>query len=357
MRTQFCLRTLLGCCLLARGIAAGAGNAADHRTPPELPKFSHPRDITNPLFPLASLKQDILKSKGKRIERTAKPEVRKTFKVGSQNVEAFAVEDRESEGGKLTEVTLDYFAQGDDGAVYYLGEDVDEYKNGEVTGHSGAWLLGKDTQTPGVLMPAHPQVGDKFRSEDVPNITTEEDEVASVSETVNTPAGTFKNCLKIKETLSDGAVEYKFYAPGVGCVKEAEADDQFLLQAHDARTARSSSQARAQSPPPQKAPIQDPMARLALGLVGDDPSAEAYWINAINDPGLPAEERKDLIEDLNEDGLSNPGHPGPEDLPLILNRLRLIEELAPSAMDQVNWDAFMEAYKDLVNLMNGRGAQ
>ena len=80
-------------------------------------------------------------------------------------------------------------------------------------------------------------------------------------------------------------------------------------------------------------------------------------MGAINDPNLPAEERKDLIEDLNEDGLSDPKHPGPEDLPLILNRLQLIEELAPDAMDRVNADAFAEAYKDLNNMLAGKPVQ
>ncbi len=102
-----------------------------------------------------------------------------------------------------------------------------------------------------------------------------------------------------------------------------------------------------------KAPIQDPEAREALSLVGADPDAEAYWWGAINDPTLPAEERQDLIEDLNEDGLSDPKHPAPEDMPLIANRIQLLEEMAPYAMDQVNADAFQEAHKDLVNLLNG----
>src|SRR5690242_14622466 len=103
----------------------------------------------------------------------------------------------------------------------------------------------------------------------------------------------------------------------------------------------------------QKPPIQDPTARAALSFVGADPEAEAYWLQAINDPTLPAEERKDLIEDLNEDGLSDPHHPGPDDMPLIASRIQLIEELAPSAMDRVNADAFNEAYNDLVNLYSG----
>ncbi|PWU18945.1 MAG: hypothetical protein C5B50_07975 [Verrucomicrobia bacterium] len=189
-----------------------------------LPKFSHPREITNPFLPLSSLKQDVLEGKeGRkklRIERTVKPDVHKTFNIGGQTVETFVLEDREFENGKLSEVTLDYIAQSDDGAVYYLGEDVDEYRNGKVSGHSGAWLYGVHTQHLGILMPANPKIGDKFKSEDVPKITTEDDEVISDSETVKVPAGTYEHCIKVREKLSDGATEYKYYAKGVGCVRE-----------------------------------------------------------------------------------------------------------------------------------------
>jgi hypothetical protein len=115
---------------------------------------------------------------------------------------------------------------------------------------------------------------------------------------------------------------------------------------------RPSAAAPLQRGSPAKEPLHDPLAREALALVGADPMAEAYWYAAINDPKLPANERQDLIEDLNEDGLSDPKHPGPEDLPLILSRLRLIEETGPNAIDQVNAEAFQEAYKDLLNLAN-----
>ena len=102
--------------------------------------------------------------------------------------------------------------------------------------------------------------------------------------------------------------------------------------------------------------IKDPTARAALSWVGVDAVAEAYWIDAINDPSLSADERQNLIEDLNEDGLSDPQHPGEEDMPVIAYRILLIEELAPLALDQVNADAFQEAYKDLTNLLAGRPA-
>jgi hypothetical protein len=202
-------------------------------------KFSHPREIANPYLPLASLKQDILEgkegSKELRIERTIKPDLRKTFKVGKQTVEVLVMEDREFESSQLAEITLDYFAQADNGAVYYLGEDVDEYKDGKVVGHSGAWLDGVQTKVPGVLLPGNPKLGDKFRSEDVPKITTEDNEVVSLSETLTVPAGTYQNCLKIKETLSDGAIEYKYYARGVGCIREQPEGGDVVLKSHTTR--------------------------------------------------------------------------------------------------------------------------
>ena len=202
-------------------------------------KFSHPREITNPYLPLALLKQDILEgkegSKNLRIERTLEPELRKTFKVGKQSIEVLAMEDREFESGKLSEITLDYFAQADDGAVFYMGEDVDEYKDGKVVGHSGAWLYGVQTKVPGLLMPGNPKLGDRFRSEDVPKITTEDNEVVSLSETVRVPAGTYQNCLKIKETLSDGGVEYKYYAKGVGCIREQPEGGNVVLKTHTSK--------------------------------------------------------------------------------------------------------------------------
>jgi hypothetical protein len=98
---------------------------------------------------------------------------------------------------------------------------------------------------------------------------------------------------------------------------------------------------------------KEPMARVALEFVGADPESERVWLAAINDESVPADERKDLIEDLNEDGISDPKNPTRQDLGLIQSRITLIEQLLPSAMDKTNADAFREAHKDLVN-MNSR---
>ena len=90
--------------------------------------------------------------------------------------------------------------------------------------------------------------------------------------------------------------------------------------------------------------------RAALGMIGRDPEADEVWIRIINDPGVSENARSNLIEDLNEDGLSDPRNPTLDDLPLIQYRIQLIDKLAPDAMDKVNSDAFQEAHKDLVNM-------
>jgi len=110
--------------------------------------------------------------------------------------------------------------------------------------------------------------------------------------------------------------------------------------------------ARTPAPAPADVLVPEPMARQALCFVGADAEAEMIWNWAINDPNLSRSARQNLIEDLNEDGFSDPKRPGVEDLPLIVSRIALIEELAPYAMDEANFDAFAEAYKDLVNMYN-----
>lgn len=197
--------------------------------------FAKPTAITNPYLPLSRLHQDIMKGtedgKKIRIERTMKPGAR-TFIVNGKKVIARLMEDREFEEGKLTEVTLDYIAQADNGAVCYMGEKVDEYSNGKVVGHKGAWLTGEHNAQPGILIPAHPKVGDTFHSENVPGIAVESDEIVLVDETVTVPAGTYKHCIKVKESVEGEEPEFKYYAPNIGVVREVPHGGDIRLISH-----------------------------------------------------------------------------------------------------------------------------
>jgi hypothetical protein len=184
---------------------------------------------------LASLTQDVLEGteggKAVRIVRTRLPGTR-AFTFNGQQVATAIFVDSAFEAGQLVEVAHDYFAQSDGGDVYYFGEDVDIYLNGQIVGHEGAWLYGVHTNALGLLFPAAPTLGLRFSSENVPGITRENDEVVAVGETVTVPAGTFQNCVRIKEIMSDGEIEFKVYAPGVGVVKEIPPDGDVSLKTH-----------------------------------------------------------------------------------------------------------------------------
>jgi hypothetical protein len=165
-----------------------------------------------------------------------------------------------------------------------------------------------------------PQPQPRQPSVDVARVA-QEPQAAPAEKSAHTPVEPSAEPMKIEETAPTPAPDQK-QAPKAG--------------------------SKAAQVPKPKEPILDPMAREALAYVGVDPDAEEYWVAAINDPSLSVDERKNLIEDLNEDGLSDPKRPGPQDMPMIWSRIFLIEELAPYSMDDANADAFAEAYKDLL---------
>ena len=105
----------------------------------------------------------------------------------------------------------------------------------------------------------------------------------------------------------------------------------------------------AQNNQPANPELQDPDARDALALVGADADADVYWLDAIFDDTLPDSERADLMEDLNEVGFADPKNLTADDLPMILNRLRLIDAILPNANDFMS-EHLLEAQKDLVDM-------
>jgi len=137
-------------------------------------------------------------------------------------IETRVVEERETANGLLAEVSRNYLAiHKTTHDVYYLGEDVDEYESGRISGHDGAWLHGTGGARLGLLMPGSPAVGQRYYQEVAPKVAMDRAEVVSLSERVITPAGTFETCLKTKEsTPLEPSRESKLYAPGVGLITD-----------------------------------------------------------------------------------------------------------------------------------------
>jgi len=140
-------------------------------------------------------------------------------------VETRIVEDREMKNGQLVELTRDYYAiDPATNDVYYMGEDVDVYKNGKIVGHEGAWLSGVNGAKFGLMMPGTPKAGQKFYQEQAPRVAEDRAEILSITEKVTTPAGTFEKCVRAVDTsaIEKGLRDQKWYAPGIGLVKDGK---------------------------------------------------------------------------------------------------------------------------------------
>jgi hypothetical protein len=124
--------------------------------------------------------------------------------------------------GSLAEDTFDWYAQDQQGNVWYFGEDTKTYDHGVLLSNAGSWEAGKDGAKAGVIMLANPQVGDQYKQEDSPGVVSDMAKVVSLTETATVEDGAFTNCLETTEwtPLEPGDRSHKFYARGVGNVLE-----------------------------------------------------------------------------------------------------------------------------------------
>jgi hypothetical protein len=138
-------------------------------------------------------------------------------------IETRVIEERETEGSNLVEVSRNYFAicKPTNNAIYF-GEDVDMYEDGKIVSHEGTWLAGENGSKVGMIMPGKAELGLKYYQEIAPGVAEDRAEIISVNDTLDTPAGTFKKVLKTEETnaLKSGEKEFKFYAAGIGLIQD-----------------------------------------------------------------------------------------------------------------------------------------
>jgi len=155
-------------------------------------------------------------------EKVAITVLNETKKIGA--VETRIVEEREEENGKLKEVSRNFFAIcKEHGDVFYFGEEVDDYQDGKIVGHSGAWRADEKNSKAGIMMPGTALLGARHYQEMAPN-AMDRAEIISDDVSMKTPAGKFENCLRIEETTALDPKEkcHKTYAPGVGLIQDED---------------------------------------------------------------------------------------------------------------------------------------
>ena len=201
------------------GTYSGTGCAAENRRVDlAKPTFSNPTTITNPLFPISELGSVVLlgtvDGEPFRSETTLLSDTR-TIEWDGQRIATLASQYAAYRNGRIEEVALDRYAQADDGSVWYFGEDVVDYKGGNVVTTEGTWLAGVEGP-PAMIMPADPKLGDVFRPENILGIVFEEVTVTKVGVTVAGPHGPVAGAIVAQELHLDESVSQKQFAPGYG---------------------------------------------------------------------------------------------------------------------------------------------
>ena len=83
----------------------------------------------------------------------------------ANGVTAMVVRDTVTENGEIIEDTFDWYAQDEQGNVWYLGENTAEFENGKLITKEGSFEAGVDGAMPGIVLPADPQEGMAYRQE------------------------------------------------------------------------------------------------------------------------------------------------------------------------------------------------
>jgi hypothetical protein len=214
MRGKALLGALVGAVLvLATGCASSSKEQKAYA--PHIDPAEFTTKVDNEYFPLKPGTTFVYQGGQERDEFAVTHQTKKVM-----GVKCVVVNDKAWEDGKLIEKTYDWFAQDKEGNVWYFGEDTKEYKNGKVTSTKGSWEAGVDGAKPGIIMQAHPKVGQTYRQEYYKGEAEDMAKVQSLNDSVTVPYGSFDHVLVTKEwtPLEPSYHEHKYYARGVGQV-------------------------------------------------------------------------------------------------------------------------------------------
>jgi hypothetical protein len=121
--------------------------------------------------------------------------------------------------GEVQEEAADFFAQDNQGNVWYFGEAARVFKgHGEVS-NEGSWEAGAKGQ-PGVMLPANPAPGPAYRQAYLANVVEDMGQIMALNETVTVPLGTYPGCIRTKEwSMLESGNDRKWYAKGIGLIR------------------------------------------------------------------------------------------------------------------------------------------
>jgi hypothetical protein len=225
MKTRWIAVLALPTVLSASALAAGVGamtRAADTRAGVGPAQFTAP--VQNPYFPLEPGTVSIYRGTedGQRLhERLAITDQTKVI----QGVTTTVVHDVLHTNGLLAEKTVDWYAADNHGNVWYFGEATALYdEQGNVTSTEGSWQAGVRGAVAGTIMPAHPKPTDAYRQELLRGHAEDQAWITQNNARIQVPYGRLDRVVRSFEwtRLEPGVIAQKFYAPGLGIVREQD---------------------------------------------------------------------------------------------------------------------------------------
>ena len=185
-------------------------------------KFDNPTDITNQWFPLTPGTQQVFEGfseqAGRKIPHSIIYYVTDLTKeiVGVRTVVVYILDYSD---GQLVEAEIAFYAQANDGTVWFMGEYPEVYEDGKLV-EAPAWIPGYKGAQAGIVMKAYPQVGlPSYAQGWGPAVNwTDRGRVVALGEQTCVPVGCYKDVLVIEEFSQSepDAFQVKYYAPGVG---------------------------------------------------------------------------------------------------------------------------------------------
>lgn len=202
----------------AGGVAAGqsVGTSAPAR-------FNHPQ--ANPYFPLEP--GTVSRYRGTDEGERFREKVVVTHKTKTvDGVRTTVVLDvlRRADG-TLAEKTHDWYAADNDGNVWYFGERTATYdEHGDIESREGSWEAGVDGAVAGKIMPADPRPSTAYRQELYRGHAEDQAWIVQRNARVNVPYGRLDHVVRSFEwsRIEPHVLSVKFYAPGLGIVREKD---------------------------------------------------------------------------------------------------------------------------------------
>ena len=186
--------------------------------------------VDNPYFPLTPGRT--YRYSNKTGDETLVIEVTSRTKT-IMGVRTIVVVETAAENGQTVEIAENWFAQDRDGNVWYFGEATQDYANGVPTSTAGSWEAGVSGAVPGIIMKGLPSPGQTYFQEYAPGVAEDMASVLSLGGSESTALGTYSGVLKTKEwtPLEPSSVEHKYYAPGIGLIREEKGGQRMELVA------------------------------------------------------------------------------------------------------------------------------